>query len=153
MANREIRELRELCDDISEEESTAHVSGTDMLSMALPPPGIQWFDQTASYSVGQSRSKYTQPPRIQALWQVYQENVAPMIAILHVPSVKAMLSKYCANDESELEPAYKALVRAMSFAAVVSMTPQQCLFILDEDHVACIQEYRVAWSRPWQKPT
>ncbi|KAL3438622.1 fungal-specific transcription factor domain-containing protein [Aspergillus tetrazonus] len=115
-----------------------------MLSMALPPPGIQWFDQPASYSVGQSRSKYVQPWRIQALWQVYQENVAPMIAILHVPSVKAMSSKYCANDESELEPAYKALVLAMSFAAVVSMTPQQCLSILDEDHVACIQEYRVA---------
>ncbi|KAL4737568.1 fungal-specific transcription factor domain-containing protein [Aspergillus similis] len=140
MANREIRELREICHDFSDEERTAHVSGTDIVSMALPPPGIQWFDQTASYSV----AKYVQPPRIQALWQVYQENVAPMIAILHVPSVKAMSSKYCSNDESKLEPAYKALVLAMSFAAVVSMTPQQCLSVLDEDHDACIHEYRVA---------
>ncbi|KAL4752654.1 fungal-specific transcription factor domain-containing protein [Aspergillus terricola var. indicus] len=71
-------------------------------------------------------------------------NVAPMIAILHVPSVQAMLRAYCANDESKLEPAHKALVLAMSFAAVVSMTPQQCVSLLDEDHDACIHEYRVA---------
>ncbi|KAL4813355.1 fungal-specific transcription factor domain-containing protein [Aspergillus spinulosporus] len=139
-----IRELREICGDFSDEERTSHLSGTDVVSMALPPPGTQWFDQTASYSAGHSWSKYLQPPRIQALLQIYQENVAPMIAILHVPSVKAMSSKYCTNDESKLEPAYKALALAISFAAVVSMTPQQCLSVLDEDHDACIQEYRVA---------
>ncbi|KAL4986926.1 hypothetical protein BDW68DRAFT_197758 [Aspergillus falconensis] len=114
-----IQELREICDNISDDLSMAHVFDTDTVPTTLPSLEIQGSDQAVSYNAGHGRYLYLQPPPIEALWQVYQENVAPMIAILH-----------CGTNESKLEPGYKALILAMGFAAV--------------DHGACIHEYRVA---------
>ncbi|RDW81771.1 putative C6 transcription factor [Aspergillus mulundensis] len=134
-----IQELRELCDGHSDEESMAHASSPSTKPMTLV--ATKGFDQTANPNVDNNR--YLQLPRIQTLWRIYQENVAPMIAILHVPSISAKLGESCAESESELEPGYKALLLAVGFAAVVSMTTQQCLSVLGEDHDACIHEYRV----------
>ncbi|KAL4902521.1 hypothetical protein BDW74DRAFT_157961 [Aspergillus multicolor] len=134
-----IQELRELCDGYSDEESMAHTHSPSMEQMALG--ATKNLDQTESPSVDENR--YLQPPRIQNLWRIYQESVAPMIAIIHIPSISAKLDEMCAKPESDLEPGYRALVLAIGFAAAVSMTAQQCLSVLDEDHDACIHEYRI----------
>ncbi|KAL5043183.1 hypothetical protein BDW71DRAFT_216520 [Aspergillus fruticulosus] len=107
-----IQELREICDNISDDLSMAHVFDTDTVPTTLPSLEIQGSDQAVSYNAGHGRYLYLQPPPIEALWQVYQENVAPMIAILHVPSINAMSSEMPS--------------------------------VFDEDHGACLHEYRVA---------
>jgi Fungal specific transcription factor domain len=71
-------------------------------------------------------------------------NVAPLIAFLHTPSINSMIDELCANPGSNLDTAKETLIWAVCFSAVMSMTPQQCLSTLNEDHDMCIRDYRIA---------
>ncbi|KAF7592527.1 hypothetical protein BBP40_012751 [Aspergillus hancockii] len=84
-------------------------------------------------------SIYPPPAQIPVLWRIYQDNVAPMIAILHLPSVDRVIRE--ASSNVALCPAYEALVISVCFAAVVSMKPEQCLSVLGQKHKAAIKEY------------
>ncbi|EEA26375.1 hypothetical protein TMatcc_005358 [Talaromyces marneffei ATCC 18224] len=137
-----ISELREICDGSSDEESIAYSIKTNNGTFSVPSIGIFGFDH--STSIDASYNEYPQPLRVQALWDVYQVNVAPMIAFIHKPSIDTLVRELNANPKLQLDPAQDALIRAICFAAVVSMTPQKCLSVLGEGHDACINEYSIA---------
>ncbi|CAG8143197.1 unnamed protein product [Penicillium salamii] len=83
--------------------------------------------------------------RTEALWRVYLENVAPLIAILHKPSMAQIIQNKCA--EVFLAPSDEALLFSVYFAAVVSMKPSDCLSILKVDHDTAIQNFKRAVSQ------
>lgn len=85
-----------------------------------------------------------QPLQIQALWDVYKDNVAPMISILHKRSVEAIIQEACTKTGRDLGIAFEALILAVCFAATVSATPAQCLFIFGQDRDSCIRASRLA---------
>lgn len=70
--------------------------------------------------------------------------MAPLISFLHLPSVERMIGEGCADPYSNSDSGQESLILAICFAAVVSMTPQQCLSTLNEDHDICIHDYKVA---------
>ncbi|KAH2934093.1 hypothetical protein KXW73_004022 [Aspergillus fumigatus] len=140
-----IRELQEICDRSSDEESVTDATSTNIGPISKLSVGILGTHQSAGSDT--SGSQYLQRLQVQALWHVYRENVAPMIAILHTPSIEAMLREGYANKDSILQPEQEALILAICFAAVVSMTPQQSLSILGGGHDAYIHKYRVAVER------
>lgn len=70
------------------------------------------------------RKLHPNPSQIAFLWQVFQENVDPIVKVLHVPSI----SQYVRNlrtDFSVLTPEYEALMFAIYYAAVASMDAQE----------------------------
>lgn len=85
-----------------------------------------------------------QPLQIQSLWEIYKENVAPMIALLHKHSIEAMIQEVCTKTELKVGKASETLVFAICFAAIVSATPAQCLSIFGQDRDSCISNFRLA---------
>lgn len=53
-------------------------------------------------------------------WQVYMENVDPIIKVLHVPAMTKIMKDLRA-DMSTLTPGVEALLFAIYFAAITSM--------------------------------
>lgn len=60
------------------------------------------------------------PSQIPYMWQVYQENVDPIVKILHVPTVEILVKETRKNLDS-LTPGNEALMFAIYFAAITSM--------------------------------
>lgn len=66
------------------------------------------------------RSLHPLPSQIPYMWQVYQENVDPIVKVLHVPTVDKLVKETRKNLDS-LTPANEALMFAIYFAAITSM--------------------------------
>ncbi|RAL14766.1 Zn(II)2Cys6 transcription factor [Aspergillus homomorphus CBS 101889] len=132
---------KEVCDKSSDEESDTHTSTRMKGPIPVPSIGFLRSDHSTE-GLGPSIPLKTFPvSQLQALWEIYQSNVAPMIALLHLRSIDSLMVE-AAQDMENLDPEQAALVSAVCFAAVVSMTAQQCILLLDEPHDICIENYR-----------
>lgn len=67
------------------------------------------------------------PSHVPFLWSVYQENVEPLLKILHVPSTELMLRDARKNSE-QLSPGNEALAFSIYFCAIVSLEPDEVSF-------------------------
>ncbi|KAI2826221.1 transcriptional regulator family: Fungal Specific TF [Aspergillus niger] len=128
-----IRELHDICDASSSEDEleTPETSGLHFASSL----GGNWRDHSL-------RDTYLQPDQMQRLWQVYQNNVAPLLAVLHVPSVEIMVREESENINPD--PAREALILAVCFAAIVTIPPDQCMALVGMDCEKAIQSYQLA---------
>lgn len=54
------------------------------------------------------------------MWQVYQENVDPIVKILHIPTTSKLINQTRKNIDG-LTPENEALMFAIYFAAITSM--------------------------------
>lgn len=88
------------------------------------------------------REYYLQPIQIQTLWRIYQKNVMPLIAVLHLPTAARIVED--ASKGLSLDPAREGLVLSICFAAVVSMDPQQLRSELGLDYQAAMRDYEMA---------
>jgi hypothetical protein len=103
------------------------------------------LDSTWSLSLDCFRLHYCQPARIDALWRTYQENVAPLIVILHQATMARIVQDACTG--SDLSPSDEALLFSVCYAAVASMEAHICPSILDIDWDTAIQDCRRAVSQ------
>ncbi len=71
------------------------------------------------------RSLHPLPSQIPFMWQVYQENVDPILKVLHVPTMTQFIRDIRKNHD-KLTPSTEALMFAIYYAAITS---------LDEDEV------------------
>ncbi|KAJ5617305.1 fungal-specific transcription factor domain-containing protein [Penicillium hordei] len=83
------------------------------------------------------------PLQRQAIWQSYLENVAPLVTVVHRPSLEKLLAQVNESEDT-LEKADKALVFAVYLSAIISMTPAQCFDKLGEQQESAIAWYRLA---------
>lgn len=81
------------------------------------------------------------PTQAFILWVVYQENVAPLIPLLHKPSIQALLLEVSALPES-LDQESVALLSAVYLSATISMTNDQCVRELGEDRTRLLCHFR-----------
>ncbi|GAB1195759.1 hypothetical protein APSETT444_005022 [Aspergillus pseudonomiae] len=79
----------------------------------------------------------------QILWNIFKENVAPVVMIFHKPTLHRLLYKTATNT-SYIGRASEAVVFAVYFAASTSMSPEQCAEELGQDHSTLLQRYRFA---------
>ncbi|KAJ5810484.1 C6 transcription factor [Penicillium pulvis] len=133
---------KEVCGESLGKESASR--NTNANANLMTDPFIGLIDSDGDAYSDTSNSHFLQPLKVRALWSVFKDNVAPLIVILHKPSIEAIVDEYCANPDSALQAEQEALILAICFAAVVSMTPQQCLSVLSDSHDVCVHLYRVA---------
>ena len=88
------------------------------------------------------RELHPSPSQIFILWEVFKENVDPMVRILHRPTAKTILMNAASSLDRVSKPA-EALLFSIYFGAVVSLTPEQCQQLLDEDKQAPLEEVQV----------
>jgi hypothetical protein len=77
------------------------------------------------------------------LLEVFEENVAPIIMIIHKPELRALIYTTTTNY-GDLDRSSEALIFSVYFAAVSSMSPEQCLALLGETHAVVLKRYRFA---------
>jgi len=89
------------------------------------------------------RSLHPTPSQTFILWEVFKENVDPVVRILHRPTARMILMNAASNLDRVSKP-NEALLFAIYFGAVVSLTPEQCQQLLDEPKETLVKKYRFA---------
>lgn len=119
---------------------TAQESTTNALSL----PG-QSYNSRDGFSVDEFRLQYFQPRQIQRLWRLHQENVAPLIAILHLPSTQIIINN--SVNGVTLDAAHESLVLAICFSGVISTVPGQCQSEIDHEYDVARENYEIAFEK------
>ncbi|KAI5467505.1 fungal-specific transcription factor domain-containing protein [Mariannaea sp. PMI_226] len=83
------------------------------------------------------------PSQIPFLWSVYQENVEPLIKLVHVPTMEAIFRDLRKN-QANLTPAREALVFAIYYAAVTSLEVSEVQANLNCNKDDLLTQYRFA---------
>src|SRR5438034_6586107 len=89
------------------------------------------------------REFHPPPAQLVTLWDAYTENVAPMITIFHRPTIRKLLVEASSHPES-LNKNTEAVMFSIYYAAITSMTPSQCLSLLDEEQDTVLTRYHFA---------
>lgn len=66
------------------------------------------------------RKLHPLPSQIPFIWQVYTENVDPLVKILHIPTMNNIIRKL-RTDLDSLSPPLEALMFSIYYAAITSM--------------------------------
>lgn len=66
------------------------------------------------------RKLHPLPSQIPFIWQVYQENVDPLVKVLHVPSMNKTI-RDLRNNMNDISPGLEALMFAIYYASITSM--------------------------------
>ncbi|KAJ9306052.1 transcriptional regulator family: Fungal Specific TF [Paecilomyces variotii] len=134
----EIEEMQDILDPSSGEEED-YPSPQDSMNSGAHD-GFLFGYASLAHTL---RNYYPTPTQLFVLWRFYQENVAPLITILHQPSLRAIVIEASTNAEL-LDKNTEALLFSIYFSAVISMTPQQCSSQLGEDRDTLLHRYRFA---------
>lgn len=70
------------------------------------------------------RSCHPLPSHVPFLWSVYQENVDPLVKLLHIPTMDIVMRDARKNPAS-LPQEMQALVFAIYYSAVTSLEPEE----------------------------
>lgn len=83
------------------------------------------------------------PERMKTLRSLYFRNVDPLLKILHRPTIEKTFDIFIVNPEDHpLSKPFEALFFAMYFAAVTSLSPENCRTLLGEDRAILSARYR-----------
>jgi hypothetical protein len=103
------------------------------------------------YSLSQSLREFHPPtPKVPMLWETYQENVAPLITIVHRPTARKLFVEAAHNPDA-LDKNQEALVFSMYLCTIVSMTPDQCMLNFGQDRSTAVKRYRFATEQALAK--
>ncbi|KAL1596510.1 hypothetical protein SLS60_009157 [Paraconiothyrium brasiliense] len=83
------------------------------------------------------------PPQQNArlFWQIYKENVDPLVKVLHIPTFEPVLLEAISNPE-KITKSLEPLMFAIYYGAVTSMMPKECIEKCGEERNALLHRYR-----------
>ncbi|KAI0895371.1 fungal-specific transcription factor domain-containing protein [Annulohypoxylon nitens] len=150
--NDEINQLRTETEQLSDEDTEGSDDGSS--------PGIfnPYPDQTDHHGfvLGYSSSNvdlrklHPLPSQIPFIWQVYQENVDPLVKILHVPTMSKVIRELRSNM-NDISPGMEALMFAIYYASITSMGEDEVKINFGADKGQLINKYRFATEQALAK--
>lgn len=130
----EVQHLRSKYHDLGKDERQSNKSSTlrdnQSLHLSRIDPGL--FDLRKGGFLGYNspvwshdsfRQHYLQPLHIETLWRTYHKRVAPLIALLHLPTTARIVQD--ASKGLDIDSSSEALLLSVCFAAIVSLCPGQ----------------------------
>lgn len=137
--------LKESTDDEGEHgnlfESETVVYPSHRRRYNTPNPTDLIFPIQGSDQPVRLRSLHPQPTQIFLLWQVFLDNVNPIVKILHVPTAqKAVLGAMA--DLNHVSRAMEALLFGVYTIAVTSMDDGECQNMLQESKASALRRFR-----------
>ena len=139
----EIAEIRNVLDSPSSDEEDDALSPEHANDPANVYAHHQGFVFGYSSLMFDMSKLHPSPSQIFILWEIYKENVDPVLKILHAPTVKNVIMKAAVSNAS-LSKASEALFYSICFASIVSMTDDQCRQLLGDNKDKLMQKYRFA---------
>lgn len=70
------------------------------------------------------RKLHPLPSQIPFIWQVFIENVDPLIKLLHIPTMNSIIRKI-RSDMDSISPGLEALMFAIYYAAIASLEEEE----------------------------
>ena len=143
----EVNGLKEVLDDSSNEEDELEEAQT--LPSSLSASGRQQLPLATDSSFVISRANFVENPghptarQLYSLCEIFLKNVDPVFKILHAPSLRRYLQDGAAELDCSPGPrGLEALKFAISYAATVSLTDEECRHRIGEDRVVLLARYR-----------
>ncbi|KAI1128683.1 fungal-specific transcription factor domain-containing protein [Nemania abortiva] len=96
------------------------------------------------------RSLHPLPSQMHFYWQVYMENVDPIVKLLHVPATTKIVQEL-RRDKSNISPGVEALMFSIYFAAITSMEPDEVMTNFGAEKQQLIARYRFATEQALAK--
>jgi len=88
-------------------------------------------------------SSHPSPTKIFQLWQKYIDNVEPLLKVIHVLTLQNQIINAMA-DTARIPRPLEALMFAIYYAAVTSMTDDEVRGYFDEDKTVLLSKYHMA---------
>ncbi|KAK4040976.1 fungal-specific transcription factor domain-containing protein [Parachaetomium inaequale] len=90
------------------------------------------------------------PSQIPFIWQVYTENVDPILKIIHVPTMTKVIKEVRHNLDS-LNPSTEALMFSIYYASITSLDEEEVQLNFGTEKNVLIQKYRFAVEQALSK--
>ncbi|KAL4780880.1 fungal-specific transcription factor domain-containing protein [Aspergillus varians] len=141
----QIEELQDILDPSSSDDDDRPSPGSS--SYSTTHDGMLFGFFSLAHSL---RSFHPLPGKVPVLWDIYTENVKPLLPVVHGPAAHQLFTTAARNPDS-LDKNNETLVLAMYFAAIVSMSPETCMARLGESRDTLVGRYRFAIEQALSK--
>ena len=135
----EVAEMRDILDDPTEDEDDYPSPGSGSSAAA----NHQGFLFNFSSTVLDLRVFHPRPEHIPTYWHMFKENVDPVIKLFHIPHYEKLYFK-AARDMDHLSKPMEVLLFTVYFAAVTTISQEECSMRLGIERQAALQKYRFA---------
>ena len=131
----------ETLDDDSDEEEDSQLSGQSPAETNVSQSSLLFG--SSPLRPRELRLLHPPPAQLTALFFFYQQNVDPMVKILHIPSLRKLVMTAAANIDAIPSGNYvEALLFAMYYSAVTSLTEEECLHKFHDGKSSLLARYR-----------
>ncbi|CAK7210185.1 hypothetical protein SCUCBS95973_000693 [Sporothrix curviconia] len=149
--NDELNELRAETKRISESESDlSDDDSSPQQDDEQPENDHHAFIFGFQSSMVDLRPLHPLPSQIPYIWQVYQENVDPVVKILHIPTINKLIREARTNLDN-ISPAAEALMFAIYYAAVNSLEDHEIQTNFMTEKTVLVNKYRFALEQGLSK--
>ncbi|KAF2014532.1 hypothetical protein BU24DRAFT_348913 [Aaosphaeria arxii CBS 175.79] len=134
----EFRNNQDLLDSSEEEENGEYSVATSPESFT-PDTGSILF--STGRATPQLRSLHPEPLQIFKLWQIYLQNVNPLVKVFHAPTVQKIILE-ASEDLDDFPKNVEALMFAIYCISVGSLSEKECESTLGTKKPILLQRYR-----------
>lgn len=134
--------MRDILDDPTDEEDD--YPSPDSISTV--PTNNQGFIFSFSSSILSLREFHPPSEQIPRYWEIYKENVDPMIKMFHRPCAEKTILEASQNLDHVSKP-LEVMMFAIYFAVVTSMSGEECMITFALDKQAALKRYRFAFEQ------
>ncbi|KAK2768390.1 hypothetical protein FQN54_000245 [Arachnomyces sp. PD_36] len=143
----EIEEMRYILDPSSSEDEedspSAENSKKSHSSCADGHDGFLFSFRSVTNSL---RNFHPTPTHAFILWDTYKENVAPIVPIFHFPTAEKIYLEALSNLDT-ISRTTETMIFSIYYAALTSMTPEQCRTLMGEEPESILNRYRFAMEQ------
>ncbi|KAK0732529.1 fungal-specific transcription factor domain-containing protein [Apiosordaria backusii] len=141
----ELNEIRRESQNIHDESEDSDDEATPESSEHVRPSVLSHQSWIMGYSSADVdlRPLHPLPSQIPFIWQVFQENVDPILKVLHVPSMNKLIRDYRRNLDT-LTPSTEALMFSIYYASITSLDEDEVRRNFDAEKDTLLQKYRFA---------
>lgn len=136
--------MRDILDDPTDDEDDYPSPGSASGSSAST--NSTGFIFNFSSTVRSLRNFHPPPTQIPMYWEIFKENVDPVLRILHRPHTEKLIREAVRNLSHMSKP-METMMFAIYYAVVTSMSPSDCLAVLGMDKDSGLKKYRFAFEQ------
>ena len=135
----EVAEMRDILDDSTEDEDDYPSPGSGSSASA----NHQGFLFSFSSIILDLRDFHPPQQQVATYWNIFITNVDPIIKLLHVPHYEKIVSEASKNLDHISKPT-EVLMFTIYYAAVTTLSPDDCLVYLGLEKQAGLRKFRFA---------
>ena len=121
----------------------SHQSSNGAASEGFLSAGDFLLVNAATNSTAELKAMHPKPLTIFRLWQIFLDNINPLTKVLHAPTTQHRLLDASAKLE-DISIEWEALMFAIYFSAIQSMSTCECQTIMGESKSVLIRRYQAA---------